>query len=179
MGGGADGARRPRWQPGDMDSNAQHGPVVVAGFDGSIDARSALRYALDEARRRGARLRVVSIWQFPTTVAMGMVLPPDFADVSAKAAAETLRTAVEELGATDVEIEQVVTDGIPSHVLVEESRHADVLVVGSRGHGSFTGMLLGSVSQDCVHHATCPVVVMPHQPVPESGAAGQEVAPAA
>jgi nucleotide-binding universal stress UspA family protein len=163
-----------------MDTNAHDlDPVVLVGFDGSADARAALRYALDEARRRSARLRVVDVWQFPTTVAMGMVLPPDFADVSAKAAAETLSKAVDELGASDVPVDQVVTDGIPSHVLVEESRHAEVLVVGSRGRGAFTGMLLGSVSQACVHHAACPVVVMPHQPVPTSDAGRKQVAPAA
>jgi nucleotide-binding universal stress UspA family protein len=163
-----------------MDSNAKdHQPVVVVGFDGSADARAALRYALEEARRRSAILRVVSVWQFPTTIAMGLVLPPDFSAVSAKAAAQTLRTAIEELGAPDVEIEPVVIDGIPSHVLIEASRGADVLVVGSRGRGAFTGMLLGSVSQACVHHAACPVVVMPHVPVAADGVAATEVAPAA
>ena len=59
-----------------------------------------------------------------------------------------------------VEIERRVVEGAPGAVLVEESRGADLLVVGSRGHGGFAGLLLGSVSQQCAHHAECPVVIV-------------------
>jgi nucleotide-binding universal stress UspA family protein len=60
----------------------------------------------------------------------------------------------------DVAIERRVAEGSPGSVLVEASKNAELLVVGSRGHGGFTGMLLGSVSQSVVHHATCPVVIV-------------------
>ena len=61
-----------------------------------------------------------------------------------------------------VDIERRVVVGAPGAVLVAESREADLLVVGSRGHGGFAGLLLGSVSQQCAHHAACPVVIVPH-----------------
>ena len=57
-------------------------------------------------------------------------------------------------------IERRVVEGAPATVLVDESRQADLLVVGSRGHGGFAGLLLGSVSQQCAHHAACPVVIV-------------------
>ena len=63
-----------------------------------------------------------------------------------------------------VEIERRVVEGRPAAVLVDESQDADLLVVGSRGHGGFTGLLLGSVSQQCAHHAACPVVIVHRKP---------------
>jgi len=75
---------------------------------------------------------------------------------------ETLRESVPE---TDtVEIERRVVEGRPAAVLVDESQGADLLVVGSRGHGGFAGLLLGSVSQQCAHHAACPVVIVHGKP---------------
>jgi len=63
-----------------------------------------------------------------------------------------------------VEIERRVVEGRPAAVLVNESQGADLLVVGSRGHGGFAGLLLGSVSQQCAHHAACPVVIVHRGP---------------
>jgi nucleotide-binding universal stress UspA family protein len=68
-----------------------------------------------------------------------------------------LREALPDAG--DVEVERRVVEGAPGAVLVAESRDADLLVVGSRGHGGFAQLLLGSVSQQCAHHAECPVVI--------------------
>ena len=79
-----------------------------------------------------------------------------------EAARERLDSIVYELtgGSTEVPIEKIVVEGAAAEILVEESEGADLLVVGSRGHGGFAGLLLGSVSQQCAHHAACPVVII-------------------
>jgi nucleotide-binding universal stress UspA family protein len=70
----------------------------------------------------------------------------------------TLDEAIPDTG--DVNVERRVVEGAPAAVLVDESRDADLLVVGSRGRGGFAQLLLGSVSQQCAHHANCPVVIV-------------------
>jgi len=140
--------------------------VIVVGVDHSAGAKAALRFALDEARFRQARLRAVHAWQFGYVGAgfIGGSYPVlggelDELRGAAEAALDaTLREAIPDAG--EVEIERRVVEGAPGAVLVEESRGADLLVVGSRGHGGFAGLLLGSVSQQCAHHAECPVVIV-------------------
>jgi nucleotide-binding universal stress UspA family protein len=136
--------------------------TIVVGVDQSTEAKAALRFALDEAQFRGARvLAVHAIDPFDTYPSLAV-------DVSAVhgAAAQLLKDATSDVnGEGDgVEFERRVVEGAPGAVLVEESRDADLLVVGSRGHGGFVGLLLGSVSQQCAHHATCPVVIVRPQP---------------
>ena len=143
--------------------------VIVVGVDQSEGARAALRFALEEAKLRRATLRVVHAWQYGYIGATGVegaypALGGDIKELRAgaeTALAETLRESIPE--ADTVEIERRVVEGRPAAVLVDESRGADLLVVGSRGHGGFTGLLLGSVSQQCAHHATCPVVIVHRQ----------------
>jgi nucleotide-binding universal stress UspA family protein len=140
--------------------------VIVVGIDNSAGAKAALRFALEEARLRQATLRVVHAWQFGYIGTTGLEgwLPAaggeleDFRQGAAAALEETLS----EVGAdTDgVTIERRVDQGSAAAVLVEESRGADLLVVGSRGHGGFAQLLLGSVSQQCAQHAFCPVVIV-------------------
>jgi nucleotide-binding universal stress UspA family protein len=140
--------------------------VIVVGVDHSVGAKEALRFALDEARLRQATLRAVHAWQFGYVGATGMegLLPAvggelrDFRDAAEAELDATLREAIPEAG--DVKVERRVVEGAPAAVLVEESRDADLLVVGSRGHGGFAQLLLGSVSQQCAHHAECPVVIV-------------------
>ena len=153
--------------------------LIVVGVDGSEESKAALRFAVDEARLRGLRLRVVHAWFAYPAIADGMpVVPEDWA-----ALGETARTFVEQFVAEvaaeheGVELEAAAVHGTAANVLVDESRVADLLVVGSRGHGGFTGLLLGSVSQQCVHHAACPVVVVRNVPV--QGGAGSPLAAAA
>jgi nucleotide-binding universal stress UspA family protein len=136
--------------------------MIVVGIDGSDGARTALRFAADEASIRRTQLRVVSAWHVPT----GVYMPPTYMDLDLDAYRQTAsdvaeRQVVDVLGperATAVYV--VIHEGSPAEVLIAESRQAELLVVGSRGHGGFAGLLLGSVSQHCAAHAHCPVVVV-------------------
>jgi nucleotide-binding universal stress UspA family protein len=136
---------------------------IVVGVDGSNCSSDALRWALGEARLRGASLRAVYVWRMPTFVPSGFapVALPDRAALRA-AARKRLDKLVEEVAgdAADIRIERKAVEGTASQVLVQEAEGANLLVVGSRGHGGFAGLLLGSVSQQCAAHATCPVVII-------------------
>jgi nucleotide-binding universal stress UspA family protein len=140
--------------------------LIVVGVDSSEGAKAALRFALDEAKLRQATLRAVHSWQFGYIGSLGIesyapVVGADLSDLrrTAEVALDaTLHEAVPD--ADGVVIERRVVEGGPATVLVDESRNADLLVVGSRGHGGFAGLLLGSVSQQCAHHAACPVVIV-------------------
>ena len=140
--------------------------MIVVGIDHSEQAKKALRFALEEAKLRNAKLRVVHAWQYGTigTTGIGGYTPVVGADVNEvrEAAEHVLEdTLRESLSDTDsVEIERRVVEGRPAGVLVNESGDADMLVVGSRGHGGFAELLLGSVSQQVSHHAACPVVIV-------------------
>jgi nucleotide-binding universal stress UspA family protein len=140
--------------------------LIVVGVDSSEGAKAALRFALDEAALRRATLRVVHAWQFGYIGASGIqgfapVAGADLSDLRRRAEI-ALDGVLHEVApaANGVVVERLVVEGAPATVLVDESRHADLLVVGSRGHGGFTGLLLGSVSQQCAHHAECPVVIV-------------------
>jgi nucleotide-binding universal stress UspA family protein len=137
---------------------------IVVGVDGSEGAVQALRFAIEEARIRGAELRAVSAWHVPPAV-YGAGWAPASTDLDEfrKLAEASLRESVEEAGATaaGVEVTPVVREGNPVDVLLAESEGADLLVLGTRGMGGFKGLLLGSVSHQCANHATCPVVIVP------------------
>lgn len=136
-------------------------PVVVVGVDGSPSSKDALRWAARQAGLLGGEVHAVTAWRIPATYGAA----PDYSDVDFAAQASKMLDEVlaETLGATPpVPVLNSVVEGHPAEVLIEASRPAELLVVGSHGHGAFTGMLLGSVSQHCVHHATCPVVVIRH-----------------
>jgi len=145
--------------------------TVVVGVDGSEESLRALRWSVEEARLRRARVRAVYVWRLPFSAAWGdpyLVSSSYDAsyEVSEREAERVRKLAVDRLAGivagvdtTGVEVEQRVVEGHPSEVLVEASKDAELLVVGSRGHGGFAGLLLGSVSQACVHHACCPVMI--------------------
>jgi nucleotide-binding universal stress UspA family protein len=133
---------------------------IVVGVDGSPSSKAALRWALAQARRTGARVQAVMSWEYPAYYGMGAVFPyEDFAATTGKILSASVQEAlgVEE---PDVPVLETVVAGHAAQVLIDKSAHAALLVVGSRGHGAFTGTLLGSVSQHCAQHAHCPVVVV-------------------
>jgi nucleotide-binding universal stress UspA family protein len=134
-------------------------PRIVVGVDGSGSSRQALRWAAGQAQFSGARLDVVITWELPTSFGWVAPYPDDFnpAEDAQKAAEDEVATAL--AGCPDVSVQTTVVEGHPAPTLVEASRHADLLVLGSRGHGEFAGMLLGSVTQHCVTNAHCPVLV--------------------
>jgi len=140
------------------------GPRVVVGVDGSVESVEALRWAADYAAATGATVDAVMAWHAPTAVG---VVPPRITpqmitdEVRTNMLEELDKSLVAVFGpATPPSVQAQVTYGHPAEVLIEESRHADLLVVGYRGHGAFAGMLTGSVSMHCVSNAHCSVVVV-------------------
>jgi nucleotide-binding universal stress UspA family protein len=140
--------------------------VIVVGVDQSQGAKAALRFALEEARLRQATLRVVHAWEFGYIGASGLEgwLPAVGGELQdfRRGAEAALDEILKEVGAAadGLTIERRVDQGSAAAVLVEESQGGDLLVVGSRGHGGFSQLLLGSVSQQCAQHASCPVVIV-------------------
>jgi nucleotide-binding universal stress UspA family protein len=136
---------------------------VVVGIDGSETARHALVWAVEEARLRSARLEVVHAWHMPYVTGYPWVSPTFDLDAFEEAAQRTVAVALEAVD-TDGLVEPItrtLCSGGAASVLLEAAKGADLVVVGSRGLGGFTGLLLGSVSNQVVHHATCPVIVVP------------------
>ena len=131
-----------------------HRPLIVVGVDGSESSRYALRWAARQAECADADVRAVMAWHLPEIYSYE---PRDYeAD-----ARDALDDVVKETLGSDPRVSVVtqVVAGDAAPVLIAASRDAELLVVGSHGHGGFRGMLLGSVSQHCVSHAHCPVVV--------------------
>jgi nucleotide-binding universal stress UspA family protein len=136
--------------------------VVVVGVDGSQASKDALRWALGYARLAGASVHAVTAWQYPPSYAWAPAVL-DQVDLEGDAR-RMLKETIEEVVTADgdVVVQSEVVQGSPGLVLVRAAANAEALVVGSGGHGALAGMLLGSVSEHCVHHATCPVVVVGH-----------------
>jgi nucleotide-binding universal stress UspA family protein len=149
------------------ESTVGRRPRVLVGVDGSAPARTALEFAVGETRMRGA-----------TLVAVMAVHVPDYGWIDPYGARshpeeDTLRQARQRLdqilaaaGTTGLEVDAVVTAVSAPQALVDRSADSDLLVVGSRGHGGFRGLVLGSVSMQCVLHAQCPVTVVRPEPQP-------------
>ena len=137
---------------------------VVVGSDGSPGSIRALAWAGNEAREHGAKLHVVTAYTVPAPpLAVGYGAPPwreedEWREDAAAILHQTLREALGE--DPGVEIAAEVVAGSPAKALIDASEQADLLVVGTRGHGGFAGMLLGSVSQHLAAHAACTVAVV-------------------
>ena len=143
------------------------GDVVVVGVDGSENASRALDWAAAEARIRGATLRIVCAFEDPvSTVGLGtafgagapITVDPGAMELAAQQVAEEAKARVD-----GVPVEVVARCDRPGDVLCEQSRGASMLVVGTRGHSAVGSLLLGSVSNHVVHHAACPIVIVPHE----------------
>jgi nucleotide-binding universal stress UspA family protein len=147
-----------------MPDRVNPAPHVVVGIDGSPSCRAALRWAVGQAALTGAVVEAVTAWEFPaavvgygwaTTVALAA---GQYEELAEKMVTEVISDAVDPGSSVQVIIR--VREGNAAQVLLDACVSADLLVVGSRGHGTFAQALLGSVSAHCVHHATCPVVVI-------------------
>jgi nucleotide-binding universal stress UspA family protein len=147
-----------------MTGNRGSAPRIVAGVDGSESSLAALRWAVRQAELTGATVEAVIAWHYPVLPvpvgpAPGAVInPAEFEKAADKTVAEAI-LAVAGSG-SHVQVSAQVREGNAAQVLIDAAAGADLLVVGSRGHGGFTEALLGSVSQHCVHHAPCPVVIL-------------------
>lgn len=140
--------------------------VVVVGVDGSENSWSALDWAVAEATLRKVPLRIVCAFEDPVaTVGLGTAFGAGAPiAVDPMLIEDAAQRVVEEAGvrAGAVETQLVARCDSPDSVLIDESDGALMLVVGARGHSGLGGLLLGSVSNHVVHHAKCPVVIVPH-----------------
>jgi nucleotide-binding universal stress UspA family protein len=153
--------------------------IVLVGVDGSPSSGAALTYAVAEANRRGARLRVVSTY-FPEYAVHGRTQPLSASEkgIEGEVEAQTRRMVEEALAGDAVapQVDIVIAAGPAAGVLIEKSGEVDVLVLGHRGRGGFASMLLGSVSLQCVLHAHCPVIVVRPSGVTESARVAEPAA---
>jgi nucleotide-binding universal stress UspA family protein len=142
---------------------ANPSPRIVVGVDSSPGSRTALRWALAQARLTGATVEAVTAWQHPIVYDGWIPAAPDSGTVATMTEKVLAQTVADAVGTQDppVDVRTAVAEGPAAQVLLTAAVGAELLVVGSRGHGAFAGMLLGSVSQHCVQHPPCPVVVIP------------------
>ncbi|MGA0894062.1 MAG: universal stress protein [Ilumatobacteraceae bacterium] len=134
--------------------------TVVVGVDGSEGAQRALRFAIDEAAAHDWRVMLVHGVDVGLSAADpyggGAVL-----EQLQQSGRTALDAAAAEVVKAGLEASTKLEVGSPAYALIDAAKGAAMLVVGSRGHGGFMGLLLGSVSSACVHHAHCPIVVVP------------------
>jgi len=136
---------------------------VLVGVDGSRGSRKALTWAAAEAAIHGAELTVLNVWERKLLPPSGNPSVPTSkaSEGAADVTEDLLQIIKEELGEDPpVAAQARVKQGRPAEVLIEESAGFDLLVVGTRGHGGFAGLMLGSVSQHVSAYAQCPVTVV-------------------
>lgn len=135
-------------------------PLIVVGVDGSPASSNALEFAIEEAQFRHAELHITyayPVMHRPVTGSTGK----DYYDQVEADAKEFIQEMMKAAPSTEgITAQWLGVPGNPAEVLIEASRDATILVVGSRGVGGFMGLLMGSVSTQCVHHSHCPVLVV-------------------
>jgi nucleotide-binding universal stress UspA family protein len=141
---------------------------IVVGVDGSAESRAALAWALEEGRLRQAPVLAIHAWELPVVATATGLVPPSVevvGDVTElrQGAADLVETMVREVAgdAADVEVTPLAVDDKPVNALLDaaEKNDAQMIVVGSHGHGGFVALLIGSTSDQVARHATCPVVI--------------------
>jgi nucleotide-binding universal stress UspA family protein len=149
-----------------------HGRIVV-GVDGSEPSYEALHWAVAEAARHDARLEVVNAYdeyQFVSSFGPELAVDPDELEKSSRALLEEMVAGAVGRADTPPRAVELVPSSIgAARALLETAEGADLLVVGSRGRGPVRGLMLGSVSQQCVHHTPCPLVVVRPSRAPVPG----------
>ena len=147
---------------------AEQSGRIVVGVDGSEASKLALQWAVRIASTTGATIEAVNVWDM--AVSYGWAIAAEDWNPEADAA-KVLAEAVDEVLDRPPGLRTVIRRGNAARVLLDESKGAQMLVVGSRGHGGFAGLLLGSTSANCAEHAGCPVLVV-HGAPPSSGTPG-------
>lgn len=141
----------------ELEHSGQPQPHFVVGVDGSPQSAGAVDFAFEEAALRGAALRALYVWHPPR---LGVLDEDAAVRECHRLLSETVTACAD--AHPEVELHHEVVRGHPVQVLTEASEDTFGLVVGTRGHGGFAGMLLGSVSQGVLHHAHCPVITVPY-----------------
>jgi nucleotide-binding universal stress UspA family protein len=152
---------------------------IVVGVDGSESSKAALAWAVQQAELTGATVEAVIAWHWPVAYGgtpfapIGVMTDTDFAGTAARVLAGAIGDTVDP--DRPVKVSSTVREGNATKILLDAADGAELLVVGSRGHGGFAEALLGSVSQHCVHHARCPVVIIrgPRDQGREAGGGGE------
>jgi len=142
-----------------MSEHTGEKPRIVVGVDGSEQSKSALRWAARIADAIDGRIEAIMVWEFVSSYGWGALppLPPPHAEIEDQLA----KVVTEVFGAeTPAGLTRRVLEGSAASRLITESKGAQLVVVGSRGHGGFAGLLLGSVSAKVAEHAACPVLVV-------------------
>ncbi|MBQ1049043.1 universal stress protein [Micromonospora sp. C51] len=139
--------------------------LIVVGVDGSDGGRRALRWAVGEAAERNGTVQAVTAWRWDGLDGGAMVAPNPIEEEERATALLAREIGEVTRGTSATPVSAEVVEGRPADVLTAAARGADLLVLGSHGHGRLRHTVLGSVSEECVRKATCPVVVLP-VPVP-------------
>ncbi|WP_235933792.1 universal stress protein [Agromyces humi] len=133
----------------------------MVGVDGSAQSVAALRFAAELGGRLGVAVHALAVWNYPTLL-YGNYYYPESDVTPEEDATRVVEGAMQAAFGTVIPdwVTAAIQRGRPADVLIEQSKDAMMLAVGTRGHGGFTGLLLGSVSSACSAHAHCPVLVV-------------------
>jgi nucleotide-binding universal stress UspA family protein len=141
-------------------TNEKRSHEIVVGIDGSESSENALRWAARLAPALGATIHAIVAWEYPIVFGLEGGIPsawkPD--ETAKEILNKSLETVFGEVRPAG--LKGSISQGHPTFVLLDASKEAEMLIVGSRGLGGFKGLLLGSVSSTCAEHAKCPVLVV-------------------
>lgn len=138
-----------------MDATSRF--LIVVGVDGSEPSLAALQWAVDEARLRRGKVRVITAWHYPPVPS---TVEDSGTNDSFHAAERVQADALKAVAAAGVDVTGTLLRDSAAAALMDAAKDADLLIVGSRGHGGFAGLLLGSISSQVAHHARCPVLIV-------------------